>query len=353
MPHDAGDVMTRKKWVVRAVVLGVALVAVGAGAIASYPYASELWLQRRLAAGDADAAAPLSRLYWSRALDHCDNPAEARAILGKGRTILRKQAEAGNVEAMFELGFQSRDALCDGVPADLPDFFKWMEAAANKGHRPAMGMLSGYYFSASASDDPDAQARGVVWLMKEAELGDSGSQAAIGHRYLYGIALPKDANKAREWLEKASAQGEASATRDLGLIHASGVADGSMRRLAIPMLTDAANGGDIEAAQDLANIYMEGTVVPQNYAEARRWAAKAAPERVQSQLLLAALYLEGKGGEKDLAEAYAWASVAKAAANDPIGDEIMAQAEKEGGRQAVEDGQAKAAKYAKTVQTMF
>ena len=295
-------------------------------------------------------------MYYYGALDYCDRPAVARAMVDKGKSMLLAQAAAGNLDAMHELAMESRDSLCDAVPADLPAFFKWAETAANRGHVPSMTLLYSWYFSpthnASKAESDAAQAKGVAWMLKAAEAGDVHSQAAIGYRYLHGNNLPQDRDKAMQWLSKASDQGDAAAKRNLALIHADGTGM-AIRNRAVPLLIEAAEAGDTDAPMDLASIYYEGTVIPQNYAEARSWARKPAENHITAQLMLAMLYLQGQGGDKDLAEAYAWASVAKAGSNQEMATTIMDLVEKEGGSAAVEAGQSKATTYAKSVHTIF
>jgi localization factor PodJL len=81
-------------------------------------------------------------------------------------------------------------------------------------------------------------------------------------------------------------------------------------------LRKAAADGDARAQFEIAAIYTEGSVVPQDYAEAAKWYERAAAQGfAPAQYRLGSLYEGGKGVEKDLEQARLWYQRAAEAGN--------------------------------------
>jgi uncharacterized protein len=331
-------------------------VGVGVGAFALYPVAREKVLLAKAAEGHVPSIIRLSELYQWETLDYSrtDKP-RARQLLARSRELLLGPAKEGNLEAMYALGNNYSTPMFENISGERELGREWMEKAASRGHVRAMDWMASDYFRVAGDNVvvAEAQRQGVAWMMKVAATGDADSQAAIGHRYMHGIALPRDYKKAREWLEKASEQGDVSAKRDLGLIHTYRLEPMAIRRLGMPLLIEAAEKGNTDAQTDLITIYMDGKVAPQNYSEARRWALKAAPDSTLAQLTLATLYLDGHGGPKDLVEAYAWTSVAHTRLDRQATQSLLAMLEGEMSSSELEKAQSKAKKYAESVHTIF
>lgn len=313
-------------------------------------------LEERVKRGrDVEAATQLSKLYLGDVLRHCDDWPRSRQILARSREILLPYADAGDTNAMMELAYNYRDAVCEVIPGDRERSNELIDKAADLGDVRAMSELYMRYFAVRGdrATVEEANAKGLVWFIKVADAGGVGAQAGLGERYMLGIGgVPQDDNKAREYLEKASDAGEVSAKRDLGVLHAYGTESWAYRSLGVQLLIEAAEHGDHNAPYDLMHIYFEGTVAPKNYAEARRWGKMAVRYAPAAQLLMARLYFEGKGGERDLSEAYAWASIA--VASGAVGDapSFRDQVESELSTSDREKGKALATTYAEGLQTL-
>lgn len=197
-----------------AVAIGVAI----SGYVA-FPWVQEQLLLRKVQQGDASAAIKLSEIYRWSLLGHCDDQARTRKLLTRSRELLRTQADAGNVDAMYALAMNYRDAMCRVIPGDKERGAAWALKAGQKGHAGAEGFLVSYYLSGDRATRPEERAKAVALMMKHAEAGGAWSQAVIGHRYMHGTDLPLDFEKARIWLEKASAQGDEGAKQDLELLN--------------------------------------------------------------------------------------------------------------------------------------
>ncbi len=99
----------------------------------------------------------------------------------------------------------------------------------------------------------------------------------------------------------------------------------------------AANGGNRRAMHNLAMMYAEGNSVPQSYETAAKWFQEAARMGLtNSQYNLAFLYEQGLGVPESLAQAYAWYSIAAKAGDkgakeraDEIGATLSSSAKNE------------------------
>jgi TPR repeat protein len=335
---------------------------VAVGGYFALPMVREQILLRGVQQGDAGAAIKLAKIYQSEILSFCGDLPRSRQILARSRELLRTQADAGNADAMYELALTYRTGICEVVPIGVRELsLSWAMKAAQKGHLPAMGLVAQAYLDVTGDEAAvsEARANAVAWYMRMAEAGNPGAQAWIGYRYLQGLYLPQDYEKARVWLEKALANGYTGARRDVGLLNVNKLVEFPNRRRGLEMIIEAAEQGDHGAQMDLASIYTEGEVTPKNFVEARRWAKEASSEHVQAQMLLASMYLEGNGGSKDFVEAYAWTSVARAGISTKypsIRREIETQLRTIDAQLSPADrleGEDKAKRYAASVHTLF
>ncbi len=79
----------------------------------------------------------------------------------------------------------------------------------------------------------------------------------------------------------------------------------------------SANGGNRRAMHNLAMVYAEGNGLPQSYEQAAKWFQEAARMGLtNSQYNLAFLYEQGLGVPESLAQAFAWYSIAAKAGDD-------------------------------------
>jgi TPR repeat protein len=81
---------------------------------------------------------------------------------------LSRKAEAGDVEAQYELGW--RHALGNGAPEDDATAVKWLLKAARSGHQLACNNLGARYFSGEGV--PHDLVEAYRWFHLAAEKGD-------------------------------------------------------------------------------------------------------------------------------------------------------------------------------------
>ena len=95
-------------------------------------------------------------------------------------------------------------------------------------------------------------------LIPEAEAGTPGAQEELGERYLFGIGVSQDTEKALEWFEKAAAQGHPDALQLLAEVHRTddyGLFDYDKY---FELLPAAAERGSWKAMFNLACAYYKG-----------------------------------------------------------------------------------------------
>ncbi len=69
---------------------------------------------------------------------------------------------------------------------------------------------------------PVDHVQALAWLRKGAELGDPGSQDAMGHHYFEGIGVAPDHEEALRWFRLAAEQNHAAATYSIGVMTLNG-----------------------------------------------------------------------------------------------------------------------------------
>jgi len=148
--------------------------------------------------------------------------------------------------------------------------FTQLRSAAESGDATSEYWLGSAYFQGSSTLAPDP-ALGVRWLEKSAMRGYPAAQYMLGHRYLHGFDVPKDASKALLWW------------------------------------TSAAQGGSAQAQLNLGIAYVEGQLLPKNDARGFTWIHQAAEQGSETAMTyLGRMYANGVGVQKDPAQALHW-----------------------------------------------
>jgi TPR repeat protein len=234
--------------------------------------------------------------------------------VAKAAAWLEKSALHGYAEAQFRLGRMY--ARGEGVPKDAAKAVAWMGKAAAQGHAEAQFDLAGMY--ARGEGVPTDVAKAVEWMEKAAAQGHAKAQDFLGWMYAEGEGVPKNVAKAVEWYQKAAAQGDADAQFHLAGMYARGEGVPKNAATAVEWYQKAAAQGDVDAQNRLAEMYYLGGSVPEDAAKAVEWAEKAATQGdAKAQFLLSLMYLSGDGTAKDLVVAYAWCKLAAAREGGP------------------------------------
>jgi len=142
-------------------------------------------------------------------------------------------------------------------------------------------------------------------IVEKAEGGNASYQAALGERYRLGEYSAKNPGEAFSWLKEAAEGGSPVGKYGLGRLYLSGegtnqdsAAGLKLISEALPELLKQSESGNTLAQLSLADIYHDGLGVPQDYAEAKKWYARAVKNgNPRAQNALGVMYIYGEGTE--------------------------------------------------------
>jgi TPR repeat protein len=127
----------------------------------------------------------------------------------RSQQTTQAQADSGNAEAQFSLGFQFANG--NGAEPDYAEAARWYLRAADQNHPLAQFNL-GVMFAGGQGVDHD-EGKAMLWIQRAAQQGDAGAQHNLGlrHRRASFEGLSKDAREsnleAYKWFRLAAAQG--------------------------------------------------------------------------------------------------------------------------------------------------
>lgn len=124
----------------------------------------------------------------------------------------RKAAEAGNVDAMANLGWFIQDTYTWDKEKQA-EALQWFQRAADQGVASAMTNLGWMYENGKGVTKSLEKA--FEWYLKGAEAGSDVGQCNLAVFYEYGEGTQKDRAKAIEWYKKAAEQGNERAQKAL------------------------------------------------------------------------------------------------------------------------------------------
>jgi hypothetical protein len=139
----------------------------------------------------------------------------ATASLSADIKTLRRQAEAGNANAQFNIGSMYENG--SGVKQDYAEAAKWYRKAAKRGDVSAQDNLG--IMTQNGWGVPQDHAEAVKWYRMAAMQGVAPAQYNLGFMYLNGQGVPQNYAEAAKWYRKAAEQGDVDATRILGLAY--------------------------------------------------------------------------------------------------------------------------------------
>jgi TPR repeat protein len=137
--------------------------------------------------------------YWAGHLKHFDRLFEMAGGTYRPLDDLQRQADAGDVQAQYQLG---RQLLVAGPPGERRKGLQWVERAAEGGCAEAQYRLVTYYEN-QAHIMRDNPSRGVALLQAAAEqrhLRAMGTLALAWEKGRYGLA--QDFKQAQSWYQK-------------------------------------------------------------------------------------------------------------------------------------------------------
>jgi uncharacterized protein len=169
---------------------------------------------------------------------------------------LTARAEAGDTQAMFDLGLLHDLPEKPGAPLDLQIARDWYARAADRGHAWAQFALGHMHDRAEAGPRNHLAAR--RWYEAAARQGVSEAQMQYARMLQAGLGGPADPVEAASWYERAAHQGHEVAATHLALMHLSReIAEPDLQK-ALGLLEFAADKLDGLAHLVLADVHMNG-----------------------------------------------------------------------------------------------
>jgi TPR repeat protein len=127
--------------------------------------------------------------------------------------LLDPPANQSNSEAQFRVGIMHYHGK--GVPESEKQGVYWLRKAAEQGHTEAMFELGNAYLlghdAAKLVRDPDREA--ALWYFRAASAGHAEAQYQLGLLFLAGKGVVDSRKEAIKWFRKAAAQGHDEAKR--------------------------------------------------------------------------------------------------------------------------------------------
>jgi TPR repeat protein len=219
--------------------------------------------------------------------------------------LLQKAAEAGSLEAMYDLSDCYADG--EGVDKNMPLAIKWVTKAADAGYVKAQAALGGAYFEgmegldqnyalsekyfllAAQKDNSEAQAalsllyiemeeyeKAMLWARKAAQMEQSMAFLALGRIYDEGLGVNVDHKEGLKWFEKAADKGDANAQNVVGNIYLNADYIDHNPSKAFKYYQMAAAQGHLDGMANLGYCYQEGIGTDMNIMSAEEWLRKAA-----------------------------------------------------------------------------
>ncbi len=210
----------------------------------------------------------------------------------------KQAADQGMPEAQRNVGLYYESGK--GGPTDLKQAMVWYQRAAEQGFSQAQLNLAICYQAEGITKD---EKQAFHWYQKAAERSLPEAQYRLGLCYADGIGVAKDTNQAIKCLQKAVELNWKEASTKLAEYHLQGIGVDSEL---VPIL-QAAHEGSAKAQYILALYYAQGTGVPQDSIQARRWLLAAANQgHVPAQHNLGHCHENGIGTPSDAKQAVQW-----------------------------------------------
>lgn len=224
--------------------------------------------------------------------------------------LLQKAADAGSLEAMFDLGDCYYDG--EGVDKNMPLAIKWMSKAADAGYAKAQLAIGATYYSgaegldqnyalaekylllAANKENADAQgflsalyitmeeySKALIWARKATQMSNPMGYYMLGRIYDEGLGVDVDHLKGLEFFEEAAKHGDADAQNIVGNIYLNADYVENNPQKAFKYYQMAAAQGHLEGMANLGYCYQEGIGTDVNILSAEEWLRKAADGGLQ------------------------------------------------------------------------
>ena len=217
--------------------------------------------------------------------------------------LLKERAEAGDSEALLELGlkYASGEDLAKDDEAALDCFLKGAEAGNTRAMVLAGKML------AAREDVANGGELAASWFEKAAKGGDNEGRSLWAQCLWQGRGVAQDRKEAARWAFLAADAEIPEAEFIAGTCLLDGIGAPQDVPGGVRLVNRAADKGLPEAQLGMARFHASGTGVAKNGRLAVQWAGKAAEGGLpEAQALLGGLLYAGAGGAPDKSGALKW-----------------------------------------------
>lgn len=226
---------------------------------------------------------------------------EACSSTGPKRVmLLQKAADAGSIEAMFDLSNCYMEG--EDTNENIPLAIKWMQKSADAGYTRAQTTLGGCYVNGFEGFDPNL-ALAEKYLLLAAEKEDIEAQSMLANLYL----STEDYDKSIVWARKGAQHDDALACFALGRIYEEGLGVDVNHLEALKWFEKSADNGDADAQNIVGNMYRWADFVDTDYQKAFKYYQKAAVQgNADAMWNLACAYHKGEGVAQDENQSQKW-----------------------------------------------
>ncbi len=222
-------------------------------------------------------------------------------------------AERARMEAADEIFAQAEDAYHDAEnDFERDEAFARIRKAAEMGSPDAMYFVGFHHYKLAEAGDEDRK-QAVRWLQAAAEWDHAPAMSTLGVVYLQGHGIARNPGTAYRLFRRAAREDNAAAMYNLGLMYLTGAGIRQDDSSAADWFEKAAERGDVPSMVFLGNLYLRGRGVITSYRNARKWFTKAAKaENAEAMYLLGLMAKNGVGQDKDLEQMAFWFHMAAA-----------------------------------------
>ena len=232
--------------------------------------AAELY-QQEAEAGNAEAMKNLGLLY--------EKGSGVEQNYEKAAELYQQAADLKNADAMFCLGLMYERG--NGVERSYGEAAEWYQQAADLKNADAMYKLGWLYLNALGVKCNYEKA--IEWYQQAIDLGNADAMCELGGLYEEGKGVKQNYEKAAELYQQAADYGNGFAMCELGFMYGCGLGvetNGEkakkLYRQAMELCQQAAEAGNVEAMKGLACMYSNSMGVEKNYKKAAKWYQQAA-----------------------------------------------------------------------------
>jgi len=205
----------------------------------------------------------------------------------KAKVLLTKEAQKGNIEAIFTLAKLYKSGL--GVVVSKKKALYWYKKATKKS-------AEANYQIGQLYEEQKKGKEAQLYYKKAIELKSIKALFALATLYYNGELIPKDISKAISLYKKAAQKGDILSNYNLGYIYQHGVGVKRGLKEAFNYYKRAARKGYLDAEYNLATLYYTGQGTKKDLQKALFWYKKAALQNDSEALYnVGLMYYKGEG----------------------------------------------------------